>query len=219
MNALFDLGLVKDRIFETIVSTYDSNGEPNAAPMGVMTDGLQRLMITPYITTQTYRNLVLHRCAVVNITSEPVIYYATSFKEDDPDKRAFLNLFEKADLINAPRLRNADAYIEVKVRQIGVKKDRAKVLCGVEKVYPVAKIPPKAYCRAPFAVIESIIHATKIKVFLSNGEKERTEELINLVKHYGVLVRKTAPDSVYTNIMEDILKRIEAWTKAKKRFT
>ncbi|MCP8317686.1 MAG: hypothetical protein H3Z51_12635, partial [archaeon] len=62
--------------------------------------------------------------------------------------------------------------------------------------------------------IESIIHATRIKVFLSKDEKEKVEKLIKLVNYYNTLVERVAPNSVYVDIMKEILKRIEAW-KAK----
>ena len=36
MTNLDDLGFLKGSIGETIVSTYDVDGQPNAAPMGVV---------------------------------------------------------------------------------------------------------------------------------------------------------------------------------------
>ncbi|MGQ9468291.1 MAG: DUF447 domain-containing protein [Nitrososphaerales archaeon] len=210
VNSLSDLGFIKNCIFEVIVSTYGINHMPNAAPMGVMTDDMQRLLIRPYTTSQTYRNILLQKCAVINITSEPIIYYKTAFKDANPDKRIPIDWFEKADLIDAPKLKNADACIEVKVVKIENKKrDRAKILCEVVNIAPIKNITPKAYCRANFALIESIIHATRIKVFLSKDEKEKAEELIKLIKYYDALVERVAPSSVYSDIIKEILKRTE----------
>jgi hypothetical protein len=177
--------------------------------MGVINDGMNRLIIKPYTTTQTYGNILLYKCAVVNITSDPIVFYKTAFKNDN---RVPINWFEKADLVDAPRLKIADACIEVKAIKIkDAKEDRAKVLCEVVSITPVMKSAPKAYCRAAFALIESTIHATRIEVFLSDGEKERAKELIRLVKYYDALVKKVAPSSIYSDIMRGILKRIEAW--------
>jgi len=213
-NSLSDLGFTKNCIFEVIVSTYGTNHMPNAAPMGVMIDDMDRFIIKPYTASQTYSNILLQKCAVINITSDPIVYYKTAFKDANPDKRVPVDWFEKADLVNAPKLKNADACIEVKAIKIENKKgDRAKVLCEVVNIAPI-NIVPKAYCRANFALIESIIHATRINVFLSKDEKERAEELIKLVKYYDALVDKVAPSSAYSDIMKGILKRIEAW-KAK----
>ncbi|MEM3538227.1 MAG: DUF447 family protein [Nitrososphaerales archaeon] len=210
--SLSDLGFIKNCIFEAIVSTYNIKNLPNAAPMGVITDDMHKLIIKPYTTSQTYRNLLSQKCAVINITSDPLVYYKTAFK-DINDSNILLDWFEKANRVNAPKLKNADAYIEVRVTKIENKKDRAKVLCEVVDIVPV-KITPKAYCRATFAVIESIIHTTRIKVFFLK-DKRKTEELIRLVKYYETLVRRVAPSSIYSDIMKENLKRIEAWKENK----
>ncbi|MCP8316912.1 MAG: DUF447 family protein, partial [archaeon] len=174
VNSLSDLGFIKNCVFEVIVSTYGINHVPNAAPMGIMTDDMQRFIMKPYTTSQTYRNIFLQKCAVINIISNSIIYYKTAFKDYNPDKRVPIDWFEKADLVDAPKLKNADACIEVKAIKIENKKrDRAKVLCEVVNISHIINTVPKAYCRANFALIESIIHATRINVFLSKDEKER----------------------------------------------
>lgn len=206
--SLSDLGFIKNCIFEVIVSTYDIKDLPNAAPMGITTDDMHRLIIKPYKTSQTYRNLLLQKCAVINITSDPLIYYKTAFKDHDGNSNVPLDWFERANQVNAPKLKNSDAYIEVKATKIENKKDRAKVFCKVVNIVPI-KITPKAYCRATFAVIESIIHATRIKVFLN--DRKKIEELTRLVKYYDTLVERVAPNSVYSDIMKETLKRIEVW--------
>ncbi|MCP8322153.1 MAG: DUF447 family protein [archaeon] len=215
VNSLSDLGFIKNCVFEVIVSTYGINHVPNAAPMGIMTDDMQRFIMKPYTTSQTYRNIFLQKCAVINIISNSIIYYKTAFKDANPDKRVPIDWFEKADLVDAPKLKNADTCIEVKAINIENKKrDRAKVLCEVVDISHIINIVPKAYCRANFALIESIIHATRINVFLSKDEKEKVEGLIKLIKYYDTLVERVAPSSVYSDIMKEILKRIEDW-KAK----
>jgi hypothetical protein len=201
--SLSDLGFIKNCIFEAIVSTYSIENLPNAAPMGIMTDDMQSLIIKPYTTSQTYRNILLQKCAVINITSDPIIYYKTTFKDD----KLPLDWFEKADKVNAPKLKNADAFIEVKVNEIENIKDRAKVLCEVINIAS-AKVKPKAYCRATFAVIESIIHTTRINF---QKDEKKVEELTRLVKHYYALVERVAPNSIYLDMMKENLKRVEAW--------
>ncbi|MCP8311871.1 MAG: DUF447 family protein [Candidatus Methylarchaceae archaeon HK02M1] len=212
MRSLSDFGFIKNRVFEAIVSTYGADGMPNAAPMGVMIDDTHQLIIRPYTKSQTYRNVLLRGCAVVNLTSNPMIYYKTVFKDANPDSKIPFEWFERSHLVDAPKLKIVDVCIEAKMIKVeDFEKDRARVLCKVEKIDPIVRTYPRAYCRAPFAAIESIIHATRIKVFLSNDKKEKAEELIDLIKHYDALTRRVAPDSAYTKIIEDILLRIEAW--------
>lgn len=211
-NSLSDLGFIKDCVLEVIVSTYGTDYTPNAAPMGIMIEDTDRMIIRPYTTTQTYRNILFHKCAVVNITSDPIIFYRTALKDKNHDNEIPQDWFEKSDFVDAPKLRMADAYVEVKTIEMeNTKGGRARVLCEVLNVSPILKIAPKGYCRATSALMESIIHATRIKVFLSRDEKGRAEDLIKLVKHYDDVVKRVAPSSFYSDAMKGILKRIDTW--------
>lgn len=213
MTKLTDLGFLKGVVAETIVSTYDMNGQPNAAPMGVTTENTQRIVIRPYTSSSTYKNIQSKRCAVVNLTSDPELYYRTAFKEANPERRIPPGWFVKAGTVGAPRLRMADAFIEVsivKIRSFGV--GRAEILCNVE-VIEASRFLPKAYCRASFATIEAIIHATRVKIFLTRDrrEQEQAHKLIELIEHYNVVVNHVAPNSRYSEIMAELTQRINSW--------
>jgi hypothetical protein len=213
MNSLANLGFLENIILETIVSTYNANGEPNAAPMGVKTEDMKHLIIRPYTSSLTYANLQSKQCAVVNITSNPELYYRTTFKEVNPKGRIPSEWFEKAEKVDAPKLRVADAFIEVSVIDINLSEaERATVLCDVQLV-KAPNLLPKAYCRAVFATIEAIIHATRVKLFLKGDQEKRKEayRLIGLIDHYSALVSRVAPDSRYSAIMADLKKRIDSW--------
>ena len=213
MTNLDDLGFLKEEIGETIVSTYDSDGQPNAAPMGVVIESNERLRIRPYLSSLTYKNLQTKKCAVVNVTSNPELFYMTAFKEANPDGKLSPDLFEKAETVDAPRLRAADAIVEVlvvNVSSFGAK--RAEFLCNVQLV-KTSKALPKVYCRALFATIEAIIHATRIKLFLRGDkqEQERAFRLLELIEICDDVVNRTAPNSRYSEIMADLTQRINLW--------
>jgi hypothetical protein len=215
VTSLDDLGFHKGSIGETIVSTYDADGQPNAAPMGVVIESNERLLIRPYISSLTYRNLQAKRCAVVNVTSNPELFYFTAFKEANPDGKLAPDLFEKAETVDAPRLRAADATVEVSVAENGsFSTERAEFLCNVQLVKASKKLP-KVYCRAQFATIEAIIHATRIKPFLRGNkqEQERAFRLLELVEICQEVVNRTAPNSRYSEIMADLTQRIDLWRK------
>lgn len=207
---LSSLGFIKKGIVETIVSTYGADGLPTAAPMGIITRDMKSLIIRPYTTSSTYRNLLLRRCAVVNLSTDPTMFYKTAFKDANPDNRVPAEWFEKIDGIDAPKLRDADACIMVKVTSIGKSRDgRARMVGKVEGV-DAKRLTPRAYCRASFAVIESIIHATRIKVFMRK-ERERAKKLIELVEYYSELVDRVVPGSTYVATMRELLSRIDRW--------
>lgn len=213
MIELADIGFSKGIILETIVSTYDSNGQPNAAPMGVMAKDERSLVIRPYVTSLTYMNLKLRRFAVINVTFDPELYYFTAFKEANPNGRVPLEWFEEAEVVNAPRLKMAHAFIEVSVTEIKpLEVYKAEALCEA-KLIKTSRVLPKAYCRALFATIESIIHATRIKALLTSSERDRAQiqRLMSLIEHYNALVKRIAPNSRHSEIMTNLIRMINSW--------
>jgi len=196
---LADLGFSKGIITETIVSTYNMDGQPNAAPMGVTMENTQRIAIRPYTSTLTYKNLQLKRCAVINVTANPELYYRTAFKEANPKGRIPQEWFEKAETVDAPKLRMADAHIEVSVAAISAFDAAPKML-------------PKVYCRASSATIEAVIHATRVKVLVNDkNEQKYVHRLLEMIKNCNDVVNSIAPNSRYSEIMTDLTKRIDSW--------
>jgi hypothetical protein len=122
-------------------------------------------------------------------------------------------LFSKAETVGAPRLQEAKAFVEVLVVETRpFSNDRAEVLCDVQVVETV-KALPKVYCRAQFATIEAIIHATRIKPFLEGTKQEQAFRLIELVNVCEDVVNRTAPNSSYSRIMADLTQKINSWRK------
>ena len=209
---LVDLGFVDGLIMETIVSTSDSTGHYDAAPMGIVKNKDQ-LTIKPFTSSLTYENLKTTKCAVVNVTSDPKLFYITAFKEANPNGKLSPELFEKAKTVPAPKLRKADATIEVKVNKISsLSSERAKFLCNIQHV-TAPKAMPKVYCRAQSATIEAIVHATRIKPFLkgTGQQQKRALKLLELVDVCQDVVDRTALNSVYSEIMADLNQRIGVW--------
>lgn len=213
MNKIASLGFLKNAIVETIVSTYTANGQPTAAPMGVKTEDVKHIVIRPYTSTLTYANLQSKRCAVINVTSNPEVYYRTAFKEANPGGKIPTEWFVKAETVDAPRLQMADAFVEVSVaasKLLGA--ERAEFLCDVHLI-KASSLLPKAYCRAAFATIEAVIHTTRVKLFLADDsqKQEQAHRLIELIEHYDAVVNRVAPDSRYSGIMADLTRRINSW--------
>jgi hypothetical protein len=215
MVTLADLGFSKGIIFETIVSTFNENGEPNAAPMGVTIEDNRQLTIGPYTSALTYKNLQSKKCAVVNLSADPELFYITAFKEVAPDGKLPLALFGKAKSVDAPRIVTADAQIEVSVEKtVPISAERVEMSSYV-RLIRAKKALPKAYCRASFATIEAIIYATRVKAFLNKttGEQEQTLKLLESIKICYEVVSRVAPDSRCSEIMADLTRRIDSWRK------
>jgi hypothetical protein len=208
-----DLGFSKDTIVETVVSTYSANGKPNAAPMGVILKNEKRIVIRLYNSSLTYKNLMSKRCAVVNVTSDVEVLYRTTFKAAKPTGKIPLQWFEKAESVDAPRLRLADATVEISLAKTKpIDEERTEAACDV-KLVKAAKTFPKAYCRALFATVEAIIHATRVEAYLKGDEKQREQalKLLEAIVWYRDVVNRVAPNSRYAEIMADLTKKADSW--------
>jgi hypothetical protein len=218
MTELADLGFEKGVIVETVVSTYGRDGQPNAAPMGATMEQAQRVVFKIYKSSSTYNNLQAKRCAVMNVTSNAEVFYRTAFKEANPEGKIPTRWFEKAITVVAPRLRAANAHVEVTVLDVShLDEEKAGVTCEAKLVHAVTVLP-QAYCRASFAAIEAIIHATRVNHFLMHGDRAKQEQAVDLmekIKDCQDVVNRVAPNSRYSEIMKDLTRRIDSW-RAKK---
>jgi hypothetical protein len=214
MTKLSELGFSEGVIVETAVSTYNVDGQANAAPMGATMISPERVAFRIYTSSSTYKNLQSKKCGVVNVTSDPELFYRTAFKEANPDGVVPQEWFEKAESVDAPRLRAADAHIEVAVADITpLDAERAEVLCDV-KLVQAASVLPKAYCRALFATVEAIVHATRVEAFITHGDRQKREQALKLletIRECRDVVNRVAPNSRYSEIMVDLNQRIDSW--------
>lgn len=213
MMKLTDLGFTEYIIFETILSTYNPDGTADAAPMGVTMKDPKTISLNLYDTSQTSYNLKANKFAVINLTSNIEVFYKTTFKEANPNGSLPQEWFEKAEAVKAPFLRSAYANVAVsvvKMEQNGAEK--TKFTCKVERI-DASKIYPQVYCRAMSATLEAILHATRVMVFAKDeAKKEQVRELSALINNCNEVVNRVAPNSVYSAVMTDLMKRIEAKT-------
>ena len=166
MTKLSDLGFLKGIIVETIVSTYNADGKPNAAPMGVVMEDEKHVNINLFNSSSTLRNIKLNRCAVLNLTGNIEVFYKTAFKEVNLEIELPTEWFEKARGVNAPRLCMADGLVEVSAEELAPA-DGEKTL-AVFKVNAIRaqRMYPQVYCRAMSQTLEAIIHATRVKALI-----------------------------------------------------
>jgi hypothetical protein len=212
MAKLTDLGFKKGVCCETIVSTYNPDGTSNAAPMGLKLLGEQHLSMSIFNTSLTCRNLKEKKCAIVNLTSDIEVFYKSTFKEANHNGKVPADWFVKADVVEAPKLRSADAVVEVSVTHLEHDgKERTRFSCKVERITTDAQFP-QVYCRAMPLTLEAITHATRVKAFINLPEKQKeASELIETIQNHAYVVGRVAPNSEYTAVFEDLQCRIDSW--------
>ena len=206
MTSLEELGFLKGCIYETIVSTYDSDGKPHAAPMGALTTDGEKIVLRPFKTTRTYQNIIRNHAAVMNITSDPILFYRSVFGGDLK--------FKESHMVNSPALEEADGWAEL-VLESGrdLSRDRSELTLNVVRVELVSKRSAKAYSRAVHAIIESVIHATRIPIFLGGEKNDEALRLVEKVRDYRNLVERVAPNTVYSKLMDDLNGKITEWLR------
>jgi uncharacterized protein len=209
---LTDLGFSKGVIAETIVSTYNTDGTCNAAPMGVILQDEQHLVINFFNSSLTQKNIVANKCALVNLTGNIEAFYKTAFKEVNPQGKLPQEWFEKAKIVKAPKLRFANATVEVTLGGLvtdGVEK--TKVVFSVQSV-DATMMYPQVFCRAAALTLEAIIHATRVKAYVNvDSEQAHVNTLLETINSYAELINRVAPNSSYQVVMADLQKRISSW--------
>jgi hypothetical protein len=209
---LEDLGFSRGCIVETIASTYGSNQAPNAAPMGATMQDEATIALKLFNSSLTFQNLQLKRAVVLNITNDISLFYKTTFKEVNPSGKLSLDIFEESKFVEAPKLKAAEGIIHLTVKDLSaIDHQRTSALCEVRSIDALQK-PTKAYSRAHSATIEALIHSTRIKLFIRDEKRrELVKSLITMFGECKEIVNKTAPVSIYAEIISDLEKRIETW--------
>jgi hypothetical protein len=177
-------------------------------------DDEQHLTLSIFNSSLTCINLRANRCAVVNLTNNTEVFYKTAFKEANPGGRLPEEWFEKAKTINAPKLRLADATIDVSINNlVPMSSEKTKAICSVMLV-SVTKKYPRVYCRAMSANVEAIIYATRAKALVNDKmEQKRVSKLCEMINDCNDIVTRVASNSRYSEIMTDLMKRVDSWRK------
>lgn len=208
------LSVEKGHIYEVILSTFTEDGRPTAAPMGITFADDESLIVRPFKTSLTFQNLKAKRCGVANITSDPDLFYAAAFKWMEKNREILQDRFERARSVDAPRIKVADGYVEFVVeRAVDESEDRGRFICPIRMVEVTTSLV-KPYCRSTFATIECVIHATRVREYLSRGWTDRADRLTKLIEYYGDLVGRVSPGSEYDQIIRELLAYVRGlWHK------
>ena len=211
MANLVDLGFQKGTISETILSTYNPDGSPNAAPMGVILKDPQHLTLNIFNSSTTLANVKTRRSAVVNVTDNIEVYFRTAIKEANPDGKLPEEWFAKASVVNAPKLCLAEASVEVSLINLIKGAEKTRAVFSVTRVH-AGKGFPQVYCRAFGLTLEAIVHATRVKVLaIDQKEHSRMGGLLRKIHDCDVLVGRVAPNSSYSAVMADLIRRVDGW--------
>ncbi|MHA1270974.1 MAG: DUF447 domain-containing protein [Candidatus Helarchaeota archaeon] len=204
--------LQRNAIYETLVSTYNETiNFPHAAPMGIIFEG-NYILIQPYKTSRTYKFIQKNNYAIINFIDDLEIFYI--FSQNDKDMKKLKNYFKIISEFTTPVFKNSNLSIEVKVvRNLENDNIRAKFLCEplnyIYRIKDQTKFEP--INRAAGCLLESIIHFTRIEIYRKINTPQlisKIDNLISLLKQYRRIIKKVYPQTKYSEIIDDIFKRL-----------
>lgn len=162
--------LLRARITETVATTYDEDGEPNAAPMGVIRD--DSIYARLWDGSTTLENVRETNEVVVNFTRDPVVYVEAAMGDG-------------SDFVVDGRLRDADGWVRCDARQVKEESDGVTRWRLRERERAVEERVLPRHSRGFASVIEATVHATRL---------EFKPELRELYEHHIDVARKCGGD-------------------------
>jgi hypothetical protein len=139
-------------IIESIVTTVDAAGRVNVAPMGVEWAD-EVIVLKPFLETATYRNLMVNRTAVVNLTDDVRIFARAAISS--PVFSTF-----PAQVVQGAVLEACCSWRELEVRDIDSTPPRSRITAAV--VHRGTRREFIGFNRARHAVLETAIYATRL---------------------------------------------------------
>ena len=157
-------------ILEGIIVTTGGDGHCNIAPMGPRVDrGLNRFVLRPFQTAQTYRNLKAARVGVFHITDDCLLIAQAAIGRLPP-----LQLVEISGFA-CPRLADTCRWFALAVESLDDSTERAEIVCRVVQHGDVR--PFFGFNRAKHAVLEAAILATRIGILPDGEIREQLQRL------------------------------------------
>jgi uncharacterized protein len=166
-------------ILEGIVVTLDAAGQPNIAPMGPRVDrAISRLVLRPFQTSQTYRNLKATSYGVFHVTDDVELLARAAIGEcDSAPPLVPVNRFP------CPRLADCCRWFAFEVDRLDDAQERTTIHCRVVVHGEVR--PFFGFNRAKHAVLEAAILATRLGILPADEIRREIDRL-------AIPVEKTA---------------------------
>lgn len=203
MQDLESLGMKKGLLYETIITTQNGKGTPNAAPIGVICKNKNEIVLNLFEGTHTLENIKANSKFIVNLLKDPLVFVGCTTGDLSSD------YFKKCG--DDFYIKNTDAFFTASVTSIkeiekedNISKSKIAIIkANVDKIV-IKNEGVEPLNRAIFAIIESLVYSTRIKMVDENTAKEylgRIHEMSRTVNRVGSLDHKKA--------MQNILKYVE----------
>lgn len=200
-----DIGLIKNHLFEVLVTTFITVKEKiisNTASMGIRLIDDEILVMSPYPHTTTYKNLKLNAFASINFVDNVYLYSLASLKDPNSEiglKEFPIEYYSYYELINErendkvvfPYIKQAWAtsFCEVFEENITTKQNSLGELklseFKLKKHFLVQNRESyKLFNRAENLILEMLILATRLKVAKERDDQKLFNKIFNKLMDY-----------------------------------
>lgn len=194
MHDLHSIGMEKGLLYETIISTKNKAGKPNAAPIGVICKDRMEIVLYLNHASHTRENIKLNQNFTVNITHNPLIFVNSTVGDLDS---SYFEKFEDNFFI-----KGAEAFFTATVksiREVEKEDNIGKTVVNIIKAdvndIKVKEERFEPLNRAIYAIIESLVYVTRIELVDTDTKNiylERIKEMNRVVNRVGGLEHKKA---------------------------
>ena len=178
---LSKIGMFKGQQYETIITTKDSEGNLNAAPIGVICSGKKTVMCRIFKGSTTLENIISQKEFVVNISQDPLLF-----------TWSLLDNLKKEDFTENKSIKDIDCYFKCEVTSLKeavkqsdpIRKKSEAIVIKADVNELIIKKPVKVYNRSFGYVLESLVHMSKVDIV---DENQRFEYLAHIKEAYRVV--------------------------------
>jgi hypothetical protein len=162
-------------IFETIISSVNSQGDVHVAPFGIqIQDGL--VVISPYKPSVTLDNILTTQYAVMNLTDDVRVFSGVLTR-----RQAWTLL----PAVKITGFRLADSLVHKELKLVKVQEDALRPQLFLEVLHEVQHQPFQGFNRAQAAVIE-------LAVLVSRLQMLPKDKVISELSYLQIAIDKTA---------------------------
>lgn len=199
---LSKIGMEKGRQYETIITTEDSEGNLNAAPIGVLCRGPKSIMCRIFKGSTTLDNIISQNEFIVNITEDPELF-----------TWSLLDNLQKDDFNEDKSIKDIDCYFKCQVTDLKeavkqsdpIKSKGEAIVIKADVTELVINNPVKAYNRAFNYVLESLVNFSRLDIVDDAQRKyylKSFSEAYRVIKKVGSKKDKQAIDKIKNKIKE-----------------
>lgn len=195
------LGFTENSIVEALLVSHNADSGSNIAPMGI-TKLDETLIVKPFKTCQTHENMKRGGSAAINITSDPLLFLVTAFK----------NEFSQQPKLEDMCVEGAEAVVHTEI--IGLMNEDE--LRSSFKLRPltleIKKSRPKVFSRGRAEAIDLIINATRLQVYTTENRDNKLQLLLPKIRENIEIINKVSVEgtSEYT-VVEEIKSLSHKW--------